>query len=193
MADILLLVLLGVGFVTGLFSGAVKQFISLVAFVAGFVVACLYYRQLAEVMGSVLPMPTFCQVVAFVLLWVVVPIVARLAGALLTSLMDGLFVMGALNRLLGGILGVAKYALVLGALIWLFSSMNLIKEDTMQQSRLCRPLKALPEYIYNNVLRSPSGDACQHNVPCRSTQRAASADATCRVARCDVPCFWHPL
>ena len=145
--DILLLILLAVGFVTGLVSGAIKQLISLVAFVMGLVVAALYYQQLGEVLSRAVPVPVFCQVAAFLLLWVIVPIVAKMVSYLLTSLLDKLFVMGLLNRLLGGILGLAKYALVLGALIWLFSATSLIREETMQESKLCKPLKAVPEYI----------------------------------------------
>ena len=158
--DILLLILLAVGFVSGLFSGAVKQLISLAALVLGFVVASLYYQQLGEVMGNVVQLPAFCQVVAFLLLWVTVPIVARLVSALLTSMLDKIFVMGLLNRLLGGIFCLAKYAIVLGAFIWLFHTANLIKEETMQASRLCRPLKAVPEFVYN-TLKAPSR-------PCRN-------------------------
>jgi len=111
-------------------------------------------------MGSIVPMPVFCKVVAFLLLWVIVPIVARLAGALLTSLLDKLFVMGVLNRLLGGILGAAKYALVLGTLIWLFLASNLLSEEMMQDSKLCKPLKAAPEYIVGvfNSQRSTVND-----------------------------------
>ena len=147
--DILLLILLAVGFINGLFSGAIKQLISFAAFVMGFVVACLYYQQLAEVLDGVLSMPSLCQVVAFVVIWLVVLIFVRLVGSLISSFFNAIPVVGLVNRLLGGILGMAKYALVLGALIWLFSSMNLIKEETMQKSRLCRPLKALPEYVFN--------------------------------------------
>ena len=149
--DILLLIIFGVGFVSGLFSGAVKQVISLTAFVVGYIVACLYYQKLGDVLASFLSMPDVCRVLAFVLLWVMVPIVAKLIASMLTSLMDATVVTGLLNRLLGGLLGFLKYALVLGALIWLFSSMNLIKEETMQQSRLARPLKAVPEFVYHFI------------------------------------------
>ena len=106
--------------------------------------------------GNVVQLPAFCQVVAFLLLWVTVPIVARLVSALLTSMLDKIFVMGLLNRLLGGILCMAKYALVLGAFIWLFSAANLLKEETMEESRLCKPLKAVPEFVFNLLKASPS-------------------------------------
>ena len=146
--DILLLILLTVGFIVGLISGTVKQSISLAAFVIGYIIACLYYQQVGEMLGNYLSMPLFCKVVAFVLLWAIVPILAELISKLLTSLLDKLSVMGFLNRLLGGIIGLAKYALILGALIWFFSSTKMIKEETMQESRLCRPLKAVPEYVF---------------------------------------------
>lgn len=147
--DILLLIILAVGFISGLFSGAVKQVISLTAFLIGFVVACLYYQRLADAMTDFLSMAALCKVVAFVLLWVVVPIAVKVIASLLTSVLNFVPVLGLLNRLLGGLLGMVKYSLVLGALIWLFASTNLIKEETMQKSKLAGPLKALPELLYN--------------------------------------------
>ena len=149
--DILLLILLGVGFISGLFSGAVKQVISLVAFVAGFVIACLYYQELADVLTRFLNFTTLCKVLAFVLLLVIVPIVANLIASLLTSVLNWMPVIGLLNRVLGGILCMVKYALILGTFIWFFSSINLLKEETMQKSKLCKPLKALPEFVYNTL------------------------------------------
>ncbi len=154
--DILLLILLAVGFVTGLISGAVKQVISLAAFVIGFVIACLFYQQVGEMLSRAVPMPTLCRVAAFLLLWAVVPIVAGLIASLLTSALNNLPALGLLNRLLGGILSTAKYALVLGALIWFFSSINLLKEETMQESQLCKPLKAVPEFVYHLLTDSPA-------------------------------------
>lgn len=153
--DILLLILLAVGFVSGLFSGAIKQFISLVAFAGGFIIACLYYQKLGEMLSNITHFSDHCQVVAFLLLWIIVPIIAKLVGSLVSSLMNHIPVIGFLNRLLGGVLCMAKYALVLGAFIWFFSSINMIKEETMQESKLCRPLKALPEFVYN-TLKAPS-------------------------------------
>ena len=79
-----MLALLAVGFVLGLMSGAVKQIVSLAALVLGFAVASLYSQELSNVLADALPMPDVCRIVAFVLLWVIVILVARLAGALLT-------------------------------------------------------------------------------------------------------------
>ena len=151
MVDIVLLVILGIGFVSGLVSGAIKQFVSLAAFVVGFVIACFFYQRLGTLLSSFVSLPAACNVVAFILLWVVVPIIAGLVSNMLTSLLDKIYAVGTLNRLLGGILGVAKYALVLGAIIWFLSSANVISEEVTQGSRLYRPLKAVPEYVYNMI------------------------------------------
>ena len=167
--DILLLILLAVGFVTGLFSGAVKQLISLIAFVAGYVIACLYYQQLGEWLIRFLSMTSLCNVLAFILIWCIVPIVANLIASLITKVLNWLPVLGIVNRLLGGVFSLAKYALILGAFIWLFSSMNLLKEETMQQSRLARPLKAIPEYIYK-TLNEHTPQTCQKNPRLRGLQ-----------------------
>ena len=167
MLDILLLILLSVGFVGGLFSGAVKQVVSLTAFVLGFVVACLYYQRLGDWLTGVLSSATLSQAVAFVLLWAVVPIVANLVSGLVTKALNLVPVLGLLNRLLGGLLGMVKYGLVLGALIMLFSSVGFLKEETMQASRLARPLMAVPEYIYNTLSRG-TRDACQETAMWRA-------------------------
>lgn len=167
--DILLLVLLAVGFVSGLISGAVKQIISLAAFVVGFVAACFFCQELGNVLAGMVPMPDVCRVVAFAMIWIIVILLARLVAALLTSLLDKVLAMGLLNRLLGGILCTAKFALVLGAFIWLFAAMNLLSEETMQTSQLCRPLKVLPEYIYN-VIRNNAPEAGEDISTCISSK-----------------------
>lgn len=176
--DILLLILLAVGFVSGLFSGAVKQVISLAAFVVGFILACLYYQALGDILTGFMNFPVFCRIAAFVLLCVVVPIVASLIASLITKVLNFIPVLGTMNRLLGGLICLAKYALVLGALIWLFSSMNLIKEETMQKSKLCRPLKAFPEFVYNTLAPSRSDNT--------TNQRFYESDAP------DAPCDTIP-
>ena len=168
--DILLLALLAVGFVLGLMSGAVKQIVSLAALVLGFIVASLYSQEVSNVLAAALPMPDVCRIVAFVLLWGIVILVARLAGALLTSLLDKVLAIGMLNRLLGGILGTAKFALVLGTLIWLLSTTNLISQETMQTSQLYRPLKAMPEYTYN-VIKKHAPKAGQEISTCLTRKK----------------------
>ena len=105
--DILLLILLAVGFVTGLFSGAVKQLISLIAFVAGYVIACLYYQQLGEWLIRFLSMTSLCNVLAFILIWCIVPIVANLIASLITKVLNWLPVLDIVNRLLRGIFSLA--------------------------------------------------------------------------------------
>lgn len=158
MLDIILLVLLGVGFVCGYVIGAVKQAIILVAFVIGFIVACLFYHQLGEVLDTFLSIPSLSQIFAFVILWCIVLIIAKIVASLLSTVLNSLPAIGFLNHMLGGILGVANSALVLGAFIWLFLSLDIIKEEMVQRSQLRSDLKAFPEYVYNK-LKGSSGES----------------------------------
>lgn len=157
--DIVLLTLLAAGFVSGAVSGAVRQLVSLAAFVLGFALACRYYVPLADVLASAIAAPALCRGVAFAALLVVVPVAGRLVGSMLTSVMDGLLGLGLLNRLLGGLFGMARFALVLGAAVWFLSSVRLIGEEALQTSRLACPLKAVPQYIYKVVMCQKEPDA----------------------------------
>lgn len=149
--DIILIILLTVGFICGCIVGAVKQFILLVAFITGFIVASLFYEQFGEVLDVFLSMPSLSKVFAFVILWCIVLIIAKIVSSLLSSVLNSLPAIGFLNHLLGGILGVANTAILLGAFIWLFLSLDLMKEETVQKSQLCLDLKAFPEFVYNTL------------------------------------------
>lgn len=145
--DIILGILLAIGFLLGVKSGAVAQFVSLVSFLLGLFVACLYYKPLAVVMCCVLPVPGLCQVVAFLLLWIVIPLVAKYAVELLTSLFDKLIVVGLLNRFLGGLFGLLKFGLLLGAVLWLATKTGMVEAETVCQSRIGAILVTVPRSV----------------------------------------------
>ena len=149
--DILFCIILLVGLVMGIKSGAVGQFVSFTAFLLGLVVACRYYDPLSDVLSTMVSAPALCKVVAFILLWVAIPILAKLVGASVTSLLDKLWSLGLVNRAIGGLLGLLKYALVLGSVIWLFSVVGVLSKEAMQKSRLAGPLKTVPELVYKMI------------------------------------------
>ena len=146
--DILLLILLAVGFISGLFSGAVKQVISLVAFVAGFLLACIYYQTLGDILTSVLNFPTFCKTVAFVLLWVIVPIVLGFAANIATKALKGLK-LGLPNSLLGALVSVVKYVILISCVLNVMSALHILDEEKTRDSRLFEPTKGLLSMIFS--------------------------------------------
>jgi len=149
--DWILLALLAVGVIRGIFTGAVKQLLSLAAFFVGLVLAQNYYCQLGAVFSDVLDHPIVCKVVAFISIWIIAPLLLKLCASAITSVLDKTLVVGTLNRLAGAILGFLGYAIILGTVIWLFATTTVLSKETLNESALCNPLKALPEAIYTVI------------------------------------------
>lgn len=147
--DWVLVALMSVGAIRGWCSGLVKQVVSLVAFIAGLAVAKLFYDMLGDVLAPHLDNhATLADVLAFVLIWIAVPTVLGILGEMVTTVLDKLFVLGTINSLLGALLGLLKFQFIIGAVLWVLCTTNIIDTSTMKQSALCGPLKAIPEALY---------------------------------------------
>ena len=139
--DIFFLLVLLYGAWKGWHSGLVQQVLGLVGFFVGLWVARLFYEQvgyqLAPHLGTA---PAVANVLAFVLLWMGVPLVLYLLGEMLTQFLEWLRV-GSVNRLGGCAVGVLKYLLLLGVLCNVLSITRLVNEEAQQRSLLFSPLK----------------------------------------------------
>lgn len=111
--DIAILVLLGVGAITGLIKGFVSELISIVGFLLAFIIA-------NEVAPLSLPLLDWLSIpsenaISRVVVWLVILLLVllllRLVSTLLTKLLQALNI-GWINRLLGMILGIVKYTLI---------------------------------------------------------------------------------
>lgn len=103
--DILLLLLVGLGFVKGLFDGVVKQVVSLIAFVAA---VLLCSEAAAWLRGYLLALEWFPEngitVLSYVLGFVLILVLFNLAGYLISRLIDTT-PLSILNHLGGGLFG----------------------------------------------------------------------------------------
>lgn len=115
--DIIILVVIGVGVIQGLMKGFVKQLASIVGLIAGLLVARALFASVAEKLAPVLGTSTvIAQILAFVLIWVAVPLGFVLAASFLTKALDAVR-LGWLNRWLGSGLGALKYMILIGLAI----------------------------------------------------------------------------
>ncbi len=109
--DIILIVVLVVGIVRGYMAGFINQLASLLGLVVGLVVARAMYGALADKLYStVTDSMTAAQVMAFVLIWLAVPVAFAIVAFALTKLMS-VVSLGWVNRWLGAGLGAIKYVL----------------------------------------------------------------------------------
>ena len=112
--DIFILVILAIGLISGLAKGFIRQACALVGLVAGLLVARALYamagEQLAAHIGTSV---SVAQIISFIVIWAVVPMLLMLAGGALTRALEAIH-LGGLNRLLGALAGVAINLLLLG-------------------------------------------------------------------------------
>ena len=147
--DWILVVLLLLGAIRGWHTGLIKQVVSLGGLIAGLLIAKLCYAMVGDAIAPHIDNhTTLAHVLAFILIWIAVPVILGVLGEILTTVLDKLFVLGTVNSILGALLGLIKFQLIIGALIWVLCATKIIGENTMQQSVLCAPLKAVPEALY---------------------------------------------
>ena len=115
--DIIIAVLLVIGLIGGLRDGLVKQVAGLAGLIGGLLLGRAFYMPLGEWMASVLSISDeAARITAFILILVIVPLLFSLVGWLVSKLLKAIC-LGWINRLLGGLVGVLKFALLAGVLI----------------------------------------------------------------------------
>lgn len=149
MLDIILIILLIAGFFIGLRRGLVLQFIHLTGFIAAYVIAFIYYDNLAPKLNLWIPYPasadsnaffaslnhlnleeTYYRAIAFVLIFIAVKIVWQIFGSMVDFLAD-LPILRTANRWLGGLLGFIEIYLVLFVLLYIGALTPYLSIDKM--------------------------------------------------------------
>ncbi len=150
--DIIIGILVAVGIVLGLMKGLVKQLASIAGLVAGLLVARALFVTVGDRLAPVLDTSiSVARILAFVLIWVIVPLGFAVAASLLTKAL-GVLHLGGINRLLGGLLGGIKYLLLIGLAInvlkYIDPKSELFDETKKQESVLYSPVKALSDIFF---------------------------------------------
>jgi membrane protein required for colicin V production len=115
--DIIISTLLVVGLLMGLVKGLVKQVTSLAGLVCGLLVGRAFYMPVGGFFVKIFKLSVEAShITAFVLILILVPLLFSLVGWLLSKLLSAIS-LGWINRLLGGLVGVLKFALLAGVII----------------------------------------------------------------------------
>lgn len=147
--DIVFLLVLVAGAWKGWSNGLLKEVLGLIGVFVGLYVARLLYEQVGTQLAPHIGCsPTIGGIIAFVLIWMGVPILMSILGSLLTKLLD-LLGIGSVNRLGGVLVSIVKYGLLLGALCNVLAITNLVTEEAQQTSILFGPLKQVTSLAFN--------------------------------------------
>ena len=145
--DWIIIGVITVGTVLGFSKGAIRQVATLVGLVAGLLLARALYLTVGERMAVEFgTSATVSQIIAFFLIWILVPIALLWVAALLTRVLEVVH-LGILNRLIGALLGGMKYALIISTVVQLIQFIDpndqLLSHDTKEKSVMFYPMEEL--------------------------------------------------
>ena len=149
--DIFLIVLLLWSAYSGWKQGFLKEVVSALGFLVGLLIAATCYSQLGTYLtmaGSQLGMLT--NVVAFLLLWIIVPIVLGFAANMLTKALKGMR-LGLPNSLLGALVSIAKFLILISCVLNVMSGLHILDEEKTRDSRLYEPTRGLLSILFSHA------------------------------------------
>jgi membrane protein required for colicin V production len=140
MLDIIIIVTFLAGAIVGFSKGLIKQLASLLGLVVGLFAARALYASLAVKLSPAIGASmSVAQILSFVLIWTVTPMVFMIFASVITKAMD-IISIGWLNRYLGAGLGALKYMLLMGTLVGIIESVDagnvLISKEKKEVSSL---------------------------------------------------------
>ena len=149
--DIFILAVLVWAAYQGWRDGFLKQAVSSVGFFVGLVVAALCYRQFGHYLAVNGTMANaFTSIVAFFLLWIVVPIMLGFFANVLTKTLKAIR-LGCLNSLAGVLVSMLKYTILLSCVLNAMSMLRIMDEKRTAESHLYEPVRSVLSIAFTHV------------------------------------------
>lgn len=151
--DLFILIPIAVGFIFGLFKGLIKELTSLAAIFLGIYAAKILSPWLAEILikSSGFSAKT-AHPVAYVLIFIAVAVALLIVAKTLDKVFDSISLDG-LNKLMGGIFGGLKYALIISVVFNLFNivdgKFNILSSTTKSESIIYQPILKLAPKLWD--------------------------------------------
>lgn len=144
--DLTILICAAIGAIIGFSKGMIWQIGSIMGLIVGFIAARYLYIYVAEkYIWSFTGSLTAAQVISFVGIWIIVPVIFSLVTSLLSKAVNAT-PLGCVNHLLGGVLGVLQCLLFIGVMINGFdlidSDHHMLEKDKKDNSYFYYPLKS---------------------------------------------------
>ncbi len=135
--DILIIVVLGVGSLTGFRRGLVLQLFGLVSFVASFLIGFFYMEGVGDWFENQLGISaTYSSLVGFGTVFLGVHVGAMIIARFLDKVVKKIAVIGGLNRIFGGALGLVTSGLAFSLLLYALATVNLPPSELRSSSAL---------------------------------------------------------
>lgn len=150
--DIIIIIFLLYGALRGFKRGLIIEIATLAGLVLGFYISISYSRYMEVLLHDFFNVSS--HYVAFGLTFIVVTLGVFLLGKMLTKIAD-IICLGLINKLLGMLLGMAKYALVVCGLLLIVGALDdkfhFISEETRQKSIFFLPFLNFARKMYETI------------------------------------------
>ena len=167
MLDLFILIIIGWSLFNGWRAGFLREVLSTAGLLVGLLGASLAYSVFGETLavatGSKVSMVT--NIVAFFLLWIIIPLMLGFAATLLTKVLRKLQ-LGTINSAAGAGLSLLKYTILLSCLL---------NEERVEKSVLYRPVSGVLSWAVEAVFDN-HGENAQHDA--RDMEVSSDDDGT---------------
>ena len=151
MIDLIFLVFIVIGVIKGIQRGFIIAIFSILAIIIGLAAAMKLSTVVAGYMEDSMSVSAkWLPVISFVLVFVVVVILVRLVANLLQKTVEVTF-LGWVNRIAGVLLYTFLYTIVFSILLFFAGQLQLMKPETITDSRIYPWVEPIGPYVINGV------------------------------------------
>lgn len=133
--DILILVILGFTLIRGIFRGFIGEISSIAGLIAGFFLANKHHTMLLPLVESIFPDPGIAQMLSYALVFCTGLVGVLTIAALLRHMLK-IALLGGVDRLAGGLIGLLKGGLVCVLLVLLLTTFLTPQAEILTTSRI---------------------------------------------------------
>ncbi|MCK5538990.1 MAG: CvpA family protein [Bacteroidales bacterium] len=160
--DIIIAVILVFGFIRGIMKGLFVEVASLVSLIAGVYGAIHFSYFVGDFLKEHISWEErYITLLSFAITFGIIVFAIALLGKLFTKLADFAY-LGWINKVLGGVFGALKLALILSVVIMIFDKFNdtipFVNKEAKEQSILYEPVKKLAPMLFPNLIKNSSGE-----------------------------------
>lgn len=142
--DLLILIPIAAGFIFGIFKGLIKELTSLAAIILGIYGAKMMAPAVSDILIKSFEFSAkTAKPLAYLILFITIAIMLLILANVVDKIFSSLS-LGGLNKLMGGIFGALKYALLVSVLLNVFDALDsrfsIISVETKNQSIGYKPL-----------------------------------------------------
>jgi membrane protein required for colicin V production len=154
--DIGILLIAALFFIRGIFRGFVFELVTVVGLILGYIISITYMSLVSGYILSIFPTApeSIINLISFFVLFVGTNLILRLVANIITKTLK-IAMLGWLNRLLGGLLGMFKSILIMSIIVFIIDlipfSSTLLEQIEVQSSQLYPILDMLGPRFYSEI------------------------------------------